>query len=130
MAEEVLKNKGGAPRGNQNARKHGFYSKVLDEREQSDYEQATEVEGLDSEIALLRVKIKSLAKRDPENLKLIVQSTNALARLVMTRYNISKNDKQGLKEAIVNVLRGVALPMGFSIGSIINKWFLQPAWFV
>ncbi len=121
MSEEVLKNRGGAPLGNQNARKHGFYSKVLDEKEQSDYEQATEVEGIDSEIALLRIKIKSLIARDPENLKLIMQSTNALARLVMTRYNISKNDKQGLKEAIVNVLRDVALPMGFSIGSIIKK---------
>jgi hypothetical protein len=121
MSEEILKNRGGAPLGNQNARKHGFYSKVLDEGEQSDYEQATEVEGIDGEIVLLWVKIKTLAARDPENLKLIVQATNALARLVMTRYNISKNDKQGLKEAIANVLRDVALPLGIGIGSVIKK---------
>jgi uncharacterized protein YjcR len=49
--------KRGAPRGNQNARKHGFYSRVLDDAEELDFEQATEVEGLDEEIALLRVKI-------------------------------------------------------------------------
>ena len=120
MAEEILK-KRGAPEGNQYARKHGFYSKVLDEKEQLDYEQATEVEGIDSEIALLRVKIKSLVARDPENLKLITQVTNSLARLVMTKYNISKNDKQGLKEAIANVLRDVALPFGIGIGSIFKK---------
>ncbi|MDD5287866.1 MAG: hypothetical protein PHY28_01970, partial [Dehalococcoidales bacterium] len=86
-----------------------------------DYEQATEVEGIDGEIALLRIKIKSLIKRDPENIKLIMQAINTLVRLVMTRYNISKGDKQGLKEAIANVLRDVALPLGIGIGSVIKK---------
>ena len=31
-----VKKKRGAPKGNQNARKHGLYSKVLDEAEQLD----------------------------------------------------------------------------------------------
>ncbi len=35
----------GAPKGNQNARKHGFYSRVLDEAEQLDFDLATGVEG-------------------------------------------------------------------------------------
>jgi len=113
---EVIR-KRGAQKGNQNARKHGFYSSVLDEEQQRDLQIATDVEGLDDEIALLRVKIKSLVQRDPENLKLIMLATNALARLVMTRYNIRKEDKQGLKEAIANVLRDVALPLGIGIGS-------------
>ena len=121
MTDRDKTGKRGAPRGNQNARKHGFYSKVLDEEERLDNEQATEVEGIDGEIALLRVKIKSLITRDPENLNLIMGATSALARLVKTKYNIGKGDKQGLKEAIFNVLRDVALPMGFSIGSIIKK---------
>ena len=109
----------GAPKGNQNARKHGFYSKVLDEAGQLDFELATGVNGIDDEIALLRVKIKSLLERDPENIKLIMQATNTLAGLVKTSYNISKEDKKGLKEAIANVLRDVALPLG--IGAIIDK---------
>ncbi|MAF85714.1 MAG: hypothetical protein CL875_04470 [Dehalococcoidales bacterium] len=46
MSAEV-KRKRGAPEGNQNARKHGFYSKVLDEAEQLDFELATGVEGID-----------------------------------------------------------------------------------
>ena len=60
----------GAPRGNQNARKHGFYSKVLNEAEQLDLELVSGVEGIDDEIALLRVKIKSILEKDPENIRL------------------------------------------------------------
>ncbi len=115
------KKKRGAQEGNQNARKHGFYSRILDEAEQLDFELATGVEGIDDEIALLRVKIKSLLAHDPENIKLIMQATNTLARLVRTRYNISQEDRKGLKEAIGNVLKEVALPLGIGIGTGLGK---------
>ena len=122
MPAKAENGKRGAPAGNQNARKHGFYSMVLDEEEQLDFEQATLAEGLDDEIAMLRVRIKSVLRHDPDNMKLIAQATNALAKLVSTSYNISKNDKNGLKEAINNVLKDVALPLGIGfIGKIIDK---------
>jgi hypothetical protein len=111
----------GAPKGNQNARKHGFYSKVLDEAEQFDFEVASDVSGIDDEIALLRVKIKSVLEKDPENVKLIMQATNTLAGLVKTRYKITREQKQGLREAIGNVLRDVALPLGIGIGAVLDK---------
>jgi len=120
MKDKVVSRRG-ATKGNQNARKHGFYSKVLDEAERLDLEVATGVEGIDDEIALLRVKIKSILAHDPDNVRLIMQATNALARLVRTKYNISKKDKKGLKEAIGNVLRDIALPLGIGIGATINK---------
>ena len=113
--------KRGAPKGNQNARKHGFYSKVLDEAEQLDFELATGVEGIDDEIVLLRVKIKSLLEHDPENIKLIMQATNTLAGLVKTSYKMTKEQRKGLKEAIGNVLRDIALPLGIGIGTAIKK---------
>lgn len=120
MRNKVVRRRG-APKGNQNARKHGFYSKVLDEAEQLDLELAAGVEGIDDEIALLRVKIKSILAHDPDNVKLIMQATNTLAGLVKTRFNITKEQRKGLKEAIGNVLRDVALPLGIGIGAAINK---------
>ena len=120
MPAEVER-KRGAPKGNQNARKHGFYTRVLDEAEQLDFELASGVEGIDDEIALLRVKIKSILENDPENIKLIMQVTNALERLIRTRYKITKEQRKGLKEAIGNVLRDVALPLGIGIGATLNK---------
>ena len=120
MPTEVKRQRG-APKGNQNARKHGFYAKVLDEAEQLDFEMASGVNGVDDEIALLRVKIKSVLEKDPENINLIMQATNTLATLVKTRYRISKEQRKGLKEAIGNVLRDVAVPLGIGIGAAINK---------
>ena len=116
----VNRKRGGQP-DNQNARKHGFYANVLDEAEQFDFELASGVEGIDDEIALLRVKIKSLLAHDPENIKLIMQATNTLAGLVKTSYNMTKEQRKGLKEAIGNVLKDIALPLGIGIGTAIKK---------
>lgn len=116
MAAEI-KRKSGAPKGNQNARKHGFYSRVLDEAEKLDFETAADVNGIDDEIALLRVKIKSVLEKDPENVKLIMQATNMLAGMVKTRYHITKEQRKGLKDAITNVIKDIAIPLGISVGS-------------
>jgi len=104
----------GAPQGNQNARKHGFYSLVLDEAQKLDFEIAEGVEGLDDEIALLRVKIKALIEKDPENLLLIMQASGTLARLLRTRYTIEKGQGKGIRDAIRNVLTEVAVPLGIA----------------
>jgi hypothetical protein len=123
MPDTTLKAKGkrGAPKGNQSARKHGFYARVLDEAERLDFELASDVEGIDDEIALLRVKIKSLLENDPENISLLMQATNALAHLVKTKYNISKEQRKGLKAAIGNVLRDIAIPLGIGVAEVITK---------
>ncbi len=110
-----------ASKSQRDTKQRGFYARVLDEAERLDFELASGVEGIDDEIALLRVKIKSILENDPENIKLIMEATNTLAKLVKTRYNITKEQKKGLKEAIGNVLRDVALPLGIGIGATINK---------
>ena len=113
--------KTGTQKGNRKAKKFGFYDKVLDEAEQLDFELASDVNGIDNEIALLRVKIKSILGDDPKNIKLIVEATNALERLIRTKYKIGKEQGKGLKEAITNVLKEVALPLGIGIGATITK---------
>ena len=102
-------------------RQPGFYTRVLDEAERMDFELASGVEGIDDEIALLRVKIKSILCHDPENVRLIMNMTNALERLIRTRYNITKEQKKGLKEAIGNVLRDIVLPLGIGIAATMGK---------
>jgi hypothetical protein len=116
MTKEA-KRKKRSPRGSRKTEKPDFYSKVLDEAEKLDFIAAADVNGIDDEIALLRVKIKSVLEKDPENIKIIMQATNTLAGLVKTRYRITREQRQGLKEAIGNVLRDVAIPLGISLGT-------------
>jgi hypothetical protein len=113
-----VRGKGGSPRGKSGAPKPGFYASVLDEAERLDFELASGVEGIDDEIALLRLEIKkTIMGGDPKNLELLVKATNALGRLVRTRYNISKEQGKGLKEAIGNVIRDIAIPLGIGIAA-------------
>ena len=104
--------KKGAPKGNQNARKHGFYSHALSQAEQVKLEQARGIEGIDEEIAILRVKFREVIEKEPDRLDLHMEAANTIARLVRTRYNISKEQKKSLKEAIAKVLIEVAIPLG------------------
>jgi hypothetical protein len=110
------------PKRNRDTTQTDFYTRVLDEAGKLDFKTASGVEGIDEEIALLRVTIKSILEKEPENIRLIMQATNTLADLVKTRYRITKEQRQGLKEAIGNVLRDVAIPLGISVGaSAISK---------
>ncbi len=120
MTEES-KNKGGAPPGNQNARKHGYYSTILDDAGKADFERATEVEGIDEEIALLRVKIKALVQRDPDNIRLIMRAIDSMGKLARTKFNIGKNDKKSVAEAVAGILKDIAIPMGVGISSFMKK---------
>ncbi len=106
----------GAPKSDQSARKCGFYSRVLDEVEKADFEEASQLEGIDQEIALLRVKFRELVENQPDRIDLHFQAANTIARLVRTRYQISKEQKKSLKEAIAKVLTEVALPLGIGVG--------------
>jgi len=111
----------GAPKGNQNARKHGFYSRALTEAEKVDLEEASLLEGIDQEIAFFRMKLRELAENEPDRIDLQLEAANTIARLVRTRYQISKEQKKSLKEAIHKVLADVALPLGIGIGTGIAK---------
>ncbi|MBI2868441.1 MAG: hypothetical protein HYX96_01270 [Chloroflexi bacterium] len=93
-----------------------FYARVLDEAEALDLELAADVNGIDEEIALLRVKIKSILGDDPKNVRLLVEATNALERLIRTRFKITREQRKGLREAITTVLKDIALPLGVGIG--------------
>ena len=97
---------------NQNARKGGFYSQALNEAERLAFEKARGMEGLDEEIAVLRVKLQELLESQPDRFDLHIKVANTIARLVGIRYNITREQKKSLKEAVNKVLTEVAIPLG------------------
>jgi hypothetical protein len=90
----------------------GFYSYALGEAERLELEEAREIEGLDEEIAILRLRLRSLLAAEPDRLDLHLKMAEAIAKLVKTRYNISKEGKKSLKAAITKVLTEIAIPLG------------------
>ena len=92
--------------------KPGFYGKALDEAEKLELEEARGIEGIDEEIAILRVKLRDIMVANPEKFEIHLKIVNAIARLVTTRYNITKEQKKSLKEAVTRVLTEIALPLG------------------
>jgi len=119
MAEELKKKKGGQ-KGNKNAVKHDFYAKILNNAERFDFHDATGIEGIDDEIALIRLEIKkSISGADERNLLLLVKAAGALEKLIRTRYQISAANRKGLKEALVDAVEKVLVPMGVTIGSAV-----------
>jgi hypothetical protein len=84
---------------------------VLDEAEKVDFAAAWGNDTIDDEIALLKVKIKAIVEKDPENIQLIMQATDLLAKLVKTRYNITKKQEKSLGEAFRNAIRDIVIPL-------------------
>ena len=93
-----------------------FYSRALDEAEKLELEEASHIEGIDEEIALLRLKLRELLEEQPERIDLHFEAANIIARLVKTRYQITKEQKKSLKEGIQKVLTELAVPLGVGIG--------------
>ena len=84
-----------------------FYASVLAEAERTALEAAREMEGLDEEIALLRVKLQTALAERPEDHDLLLKGVALLVRAVATRYRISGPAQEDLYQSIVGVLKGV-----------------------
>ncbi|RJO63298.1 MAG: hypothetical protein C4542_00275 [Dehalococcoidia bacterium] len=109
MSEEKFPEKHpGAPLGNQNARKHGFYSKKLTRKQQRALEEASGTLDLDDEIALLRAKIKSILDVAPENYEVLFKAMSMLIRTVRANRLPNRNKQGGfdleLRDTIIGIL--------------------------
>ena len=92
-----------------------FYRQALDQAERLDLEQAQEIEGLDDEIALMRVRLKRAVEEHPEDVQLVVKGLDILVRAVGARYRLSPKSRKDLAEnlaAALNSLGDQLLPPG------------------
>src|SRR3989304_5973339 len=80
------------PTGRQAGRQaaaRNFYRRALDDAERLDLERAQGIEGLDDEIALMRVRLKRAVEEHPQDLQLLVKGLEILMRAVGARYRLS-----------------------------------------
>jgi len=96
-------------------RKPSFYEQALDEADKLELQEALGIDGIDQEIALLRIKLRELIEKSPNRIDLHLEAASTIARLVRTRYTISKEQKKSLKEAITKVITEIAIPLGVKV---------------
>ncbi|MBI4303538.1 MAG: hypothetical protein HY665_04290, partial [Chloroflexi bacterium] len=99
-----IKRKRGGQKGNQNARKHGFYSGTLGLAEICEFWNITNKEGIDTEIAVLRVKLRSSLQQDPGNRRVLREASKLLAKWYSAKYKLDRTDSDYLNKVIWNIL--------------------------
>jgi len=99
-----IKRKRGGQKGNRNARKHGFYSGTLSPAQTSQLWNITNLEGVDPEIAFIRVKLQSSLQHDPGNLRVIREASRLLVKRYSANYWLDPTDRNYLKTVVENLL--------------------------
>ena len=97
-----------------------FYEGVVEEIEQ--LQAARELEGLDEEIAVLRVVLRNeleKLKDDSDRLQFVTKSFDLLVKAVAARYRLSPKSRRDLSESLEDVSRELGsqlYPEGFGDG--------------
>jgi hypothetical protein len=104
MSSLPPRHRGGQP-GNQNARKHGFYSRSLTPTDIQDLADTADPSHLDDEISVMRVLLRDLLTRTPEaqNLLQTCELVRAAALLASSITRLVKTQQ------VINTLPGNAI---------------------
>ena len=89
------------------ARVRNFYAAALTEAERLQLADARRVDGLDEEIALLRVRLRSALEQRPQDFDLLREGIALLVRAVATQYRLSPRARKDLADRMAAVLNSV-----------------------
>lgn len=118
--KSITKKKRGAPLGNKNALKHGYYSRELNKDEQLDFSLAAGVEGMTEEITLIRFEMKkAVTSGDIHRLIPLSKAAYALEKLIRTHHRFLKERENSLEKAMENVIRNILVPLGPNAVSLV-----------
>ncbi len=96
-----------AVRDDETSAADNFYSDACNEAERLQLQKADGIDGLDDEIAMLRVKLYSVVSKRKENIPLMLRGIDLLVKAVSARYRLSKKAEENLSDSLAGVLRGV-----------------------
>lgn len=87
-----------------------FYREALSEAERAGMSLALEVEGVDEEIALLRLLLRNALEQHRDDLPLLFRGIELLTRAVSARYRLDRRSRRdlgaSLREALSELLPG------------------------
>jgi hypothetical protein len=84
-----------------------FFADALSESEQLELAEAYAMEGLEGEIATLRVRLKTALREHPEDYALMLAGMGMLVKAVGTQYRVSPKARTDLADNFVAVLNSI-----------------------
>ena len=108
----------GAPRGNQNALKHGLYSKAIPDGYEGAHEEALALESLEKELALLRVRIAHALRPDnpnPPDLDQLSRAFHEVGNLVKIQFGLTGGRADQLDDALDQALVKIGQSLGIQL---------------
>ena len=89
----------------------GFYVAAMTDAERLSLAAAMGVDGIDQEIALLRLRLRSAITKQPEDLPLMFKGIELLAKVIATRYGLGKTGRDEIKEALLEAFTDLKAAM-------------------
>jgi hypothetical protein len=83
-----------------------FYEDALSETERLELARAGELEGVDAEMALLRLLLRTALAERPADFPLMFRGIDLVTRVAAARYRMSPESAAKLRESYAEVVRG------------------------
>lgn len=85
----------------------GFYAEALSRAQRVRLPRARKLQGLEEEVALLRVKLQEALEQSPQDSKLLLRHMEVLVKVLGAHYRLSKRSEEDLYQNIVGVIKGL-----------------------
>ena len=99
MEKKKRKARGGQP-GNQNARKHGFYSSRLSPDELCRFWNIMNLERVEPAVVAFRLKLHSVLKSDPHNRRTLMEAVKMITRYNKAKFHLNGSDASAVRRAV------------------------------
>jgi hypothetical protein len=81
-----------------------FYSEALSEAERVDFQSALKVQGIDEEIAVLRMRLRSAIASGECELALMLKGIDMLVKAVAAKYKLGPGSEELLEQSLSRVI--------------------------
>lgn len=102
----IKRKRGGQP-GNQNARKHGFYSAYMSLPEIGEFWQALNLGGDERELIAFRIKLSSALRWYPHNPRVLREASCLLSKWFRSKCRLAGAENTEIKKFIRNIIKDI-----------------------
>lgn len=99
-----------------------FYGSALDAAGRDDLAEALAIEGLDEEVALLRLRLRESLEQHPEDIELLHRGVRLLIQSLLAQHRLSPRQAVHLGEAVANVIEEFGTALGLGTASASESW--------